>query len=247
MNKQLKPQIVDLTCPFDREYSVPQYLHHNWRIEFKPLFTYARDGQRVMEFRMSTHTGTHVDAPSHVLKNGKTLDELPLSSFYGPGIVLDVQKGELGEIDDSDLEKADFGIREGDIVLLYTGWGKYFVEEPKDPYYLASRHPGVSVRGAEWLVAKKIKAVGIDVFSVRPPAKSELQFDRVHPGTITERMPIRGIVEKVHDIFLSKDIVLLEQLINLDQIVGKRLTISFFPLPMTGMDGAPVRAVAFVD
>src|SRR5688572_466450 len=90
--------LVDLTCPFDREYSVPQYMHHNWRLEFRQLFTFPRDGQRVTEFTMSTHTGTHIDAPSHVLPHGKTLDQFPLSSFYGPGIVLDLPRGELGEI-----------------------------------------------------------------------------------------------------------------------------------------------------
>lgn len=242
------PQIVDLTCPFDREYTVPQYLHHAWRLEFKHLFTFPRDGQRVTEFTMSTHTGTHVDAPSHVLENGKTLDAFSLSAFYGTGVVLGFPRGELGKITAADLQKYSNDICEGDIVMLCTGWGKYFVEDPKDTYFIAAKQPGLTEDGAQWLADRKIKAVGIDVFSIRHPGdNSEVDMEGIRPGTYTERIPIRGKIERVHEILMTNDILIIEQLTNLESIAGKRATFSLFPLPFVGMDGAPVRAIAILD
>jgi kynurenine formamidase len=241
-------RIVDLTCPFDRQYTVPQYLHHNWRIKFESLFTFPRDGQRVVEFTMSTHTGTHVDSPSHVLEDGFDLDGYALSTFFGTGVVLDVTKGPKEPIEADDLERADVGVRSGDIVLLCTGWGRHFVEEPLDPYYLALNHPGLAVSGARWLVDRGVKAVGIDTYSIRGVTDdAEIDADVIRVGTTTERIPTRGRTEPVHQILLGNGVLICEQMTNLHEVVSRRCTISLFPLPFVGMDGAPVRAVAILD
>lgn len=231
-------KIIDLSCPLDVTYRGAQYPTIGNRIRYNPLYTMPRDGRRCTEFTLTTHTNTHVDAPKHVFDEAKAIDELPLESFYGDAIVVDVPRGELGEITGDDLEEAGKEVREDDIVLLHTGWGKYFWSEPRQADYLAVKHPGLVESGALWLRDRKVKAVGIDCFAVRHPSLSpslslaDKQADKPKPR------------EPVHYHLLGAEIVLLEQLMNLDQIAGMRVTAAFFPLPFVGFDGSPVRAVA---
>lgn len=230
--------IVDLSCPLDPTYRTAQYPTIGNRISYHPLYTMPRDGRRCTEFTLTTHTNTHVDAPRHVFADGIALDELPLESFYGDAVVLDVQKGELGEITAEDLDAAGQDVREGDIVFFCTGWGKYFWDEPRHADYLAVKHPGLVESAALWLVERKVKAVGIDCFAIRHPNLSPAL-------TVADKQANKPKpVEPVHYHLLKNKIVILEQLMNLESIVGKRVTAAFFPLPFTGIDGSPVRAVA---
>ena len=84
-------------------------------IEFTQLKVFEKDGFRESSICFNAHTGTHVDAPSHFLKDGVTVDEVHLDRLMGKAIVLDLVT--LGEsISDDDLER--YEIEEGDIVLL---------------------------------------------------------------------------------------------------------------------------------
>ena len=236
----LVPEAIDLTCPFDLEYSVPQYptLAEHIKLGFK--YTVPRDGRYCGEFHLFAHAGTHVDAPRHIFANGATLDQIPLDRFYGEAVCLDLPRGELHEITADELSRAGEDVRPGDIVFIHTGWGRYYVKERKDPYYLAYRQPGLVIDAAEWLVERGVKAVGIDTFAIRHPKLSPaLDLEARKAGASRP-------VEPVHDILLSNDIVIVEQLMNLDRIAGKRVQVSFFPLPFVGFDGSPVRAIAFL-
>ncbi len=234
-------RIIDLTCPLDDTHQSAQYPTIASRVQFFPLYTMPRDGRRVTEFTLTTHTNTHVDAPSHVFKDGKTLSELPLEKFYGSTIVLDTPKGPLGEITAEDLDEKGGEIREGDIVLFCTGWGRYLHAERAQPAYLAANHPGLVESAALWLVERKVKAVGIDCFAVRHPKLSPA----LSPQDLLANKP--KPIEPVHKHLLGNDIVIVEQLMNLESIKGQRVTAAFFPLPFLGVDGSPVRAVAIVE
>lgn len=240
VDRRTNVKIIDLSCPLDRDHTSAQYPTIGPRVAYHDLYTMPRDGRRVTEFTLTTHTNTHVDAPSHVFKDGKPLDELPLESFYGPAQVLDLQREALGEITGDDLEAAGSSVAEGDIVLIHTGWGKYVHKERAHPEYLAKNHPGLVESAGLWLVERKVKAVGIDCFAIRHPklspslSPSDLQANKAKP------------VEPVHYHLLGAGIVILEQLMNLEQIAGQRVTAAFFPLPFVGIDGSPVRAVAIV-
>jgi kynurenine formamidase len=234
------PRIVDLTCPFDADYSVPQYPTIAGDIQFGYKYTIPRDGRYCGEFHLFAHAGTHVDAPRHIFADGATLDQIPLDRFYGQAVCLDLPQGELGEITADLLEGAEPVVRPGDIVLIHTGWGRYFLEEPKDAYYLAHRQPGLVADAAEWLVEHGAKAVGIDAYAIRhPKLMPTLDLEARKAGA-------QRPVEPVHDILLRNNMVIVEQLMNLDQIAGKRVDVSLFPLPFVGFDGSPVRAVAFL-
>lgn len=233
-------KVIDLSCPLDKAQRTAQYPTIGHRIHYHDLYTFPRDGRRVTEFTLTTHTNSHVDAPSHIFAQGKTLDELPLESFYGPAHVLDLPRHAEGEITGDDLEAVGSEVGEGDIVLIHTGWGKYLNLERAHAEYLAISHPGLVESAALWLVQRGVKAVGIDCFAIRHPGLSpalsvaDKQANKPKP------------VEPVHHHLLSNDIVIVEQLMNLELIVGKRVTAAFFPLPFVGADGSPVRAVAIL-
>ena len=102
-----------------------------------------------------THTGTHIDAPAHMLADGKTLDEFPISHFTGRGVYIRVENNTF---DLEEVKKAD--IRPGDIVLFHTGMSDHFHE----PSYWSDR-PAMSKEIAEYLVERKVQMVGLDTGS----------------------------------------------------------------------------------
>lgn len=102
-----------------------------------------------------THTGTHVDAPRHMIPGGKNLDQIPVSNLIGKGVYIKVNE----HFDFVEIEKAD--IREGDIVLFHIGMSdKYHAADYFDSY------PVMSEEIANYLVLKRVKMVGVDACSV---------------------------------------------------------------------------------
>jgi kynurenine formamidase len=213
------PEIVDLTHPYHKDIPVPGFFP-------TPLFRYfmdvTKDPLNVTEFHLSTHIGTHVDAPLHLFAGGKAIDEIPVASFIGTGMVIETRKeaGELITVDD--LGEAGTKVMEGDIVILYTGWCKKYLtgEYPNHPY--------LSMEVADWLVEKKIKLMGID--------------------TVTPDMPVplrpKGFNWPIHRRLLGSGVLVAENLANLDAIAGKRVTIIAAPVVIKGADGGPARVLA---
>lgn len=100
------------------------------------------------------HVGTHMDAPLHMIENGKRIDEINPERFFGKGVLIDV-RGKM-DIDNSVLE--GIGIEKGSIVLLYTGFGsKYRTEDYFKDY------PEVKEDFAKRMVELGVKIVGMDM------------------------------------------------------------------------------------
>ena len=116
-----------------------------------------KDGFNLSEISMGLHSGTHVDAPLHYLPGGKSIDQIPLSTLTGKAIVCDLTdvKDAIGP---KDLE--NFEIEPGDIVYFKTRnsllAGKKF----------SRKYVHLNIEGAEYLIEKKAKAVGIDYLSI---------------------------------------------------------------------------------
>jgi len=104
---------------------------------------------------IGTHVGTHMDAPSHMVKGGKNLDEFPLERFTGRGVYIKVD----GAYDLEEVKKQD--LRAGDIVLFHTGMS----EKYHDPAYFES-YPSIPEELAHYLVEKNVSIVGVDTCSV---------------------------------------------------------------------------------
>lgn len=121
----------------------------------EPAGVLERDGWNDVRVSFGTHIGTHVDAPFHMLADGKKLDEIPVEQFIGRGRMVEVKEPLTLE----SLEQAD--VQEGDIVLFRTGMSERYHK----PIYFED-YPIMSEEIARWLVERKVKMVGVDACSV---------------------------------------------------------------------------------
>jgi len=183
----------------------------------------------VNRLELGEHTGTHVDAISHMGREyrGQSIDTMPLTTFYTEGICLDLShKGlrELIEIDDLERAASSDGleIKRGDTVLLYTD--HYRRAYGTDDWH---RGPGVSAEAARWLGGQKIAAFGVE------PAA---------PG-------VRGVSNKeVHRVCGELGFTHYENMCNLHLLVGRgRFRFIGLPLRIRGGTGSPVRAIAVFE
>lgn len=176
----------------------------------------------VTELSLPCHAGTHVDAPIHIVPNGKSIEELPLDSFVGPGAVIAVKKRGGEEVTAKDLEASGVAVNRGDILMLCTGWDEKF----ESPDY--NLHPYLSIDAAQWMVKKGVKLFGIDCITVDLPT------------------PLRqtGFDFPVHKTLLGNGVLIAENVANLGKIVGKKTRILAFPLRVKGSDAGHARIVA---
>lgn len=169
------------------------------------------------------------------------VEDIPLEQLYGEAVVLDMPKGEMESITAKDFENAALEIRAGDIVLVHTGWGRFDEKERKNWHYAFYKRPGLDVDGAEWLVNKKIKAYGQDTVGTQSRKYSFVRDEKAQEAGIIRR------IEPVHTLLLKNNVILLEHLTNLDKVVNRRIMVGFFPLPLKGVEAAPMRALAFLE
>ena len=211
-------RFIDLSHPIQED--MPLY-PGTPPVRLKQLHKFETDGYREKRLTFTSHTGTHVDAPAHMLKNGKTLDRLPLSQFYGKGIVLDVRafKGQLIPVGflntQTSWQKAEF-------ILLYTGFSTHWGSEA---YF--KNFPVLSSAAADLLLSKgKPKGVGFD--GISPDAMDSTDFP-------------------IHHKFFAAETLIIENLTNLSLLINKEFELSLFPLSVLDADGMPVRAVALLS
>ncbi|MGW4791590.1 cyclase family protein [Nonomuraea sp. NPDC004297] len=143
--------IVDLSVPIGT--GMPVY-PGDPEVSIDPALTVARDGVNVLSLRLGSHSGTHVDAPSHIDDSLPTLDRLPLERFHGPAVVVDARGLAPRSAIGPELF-ADAGA--GVIVLVATGWPWGSLD-----------HPYLSPEAASLLVERGVRTVGIDALSVDP-------------------------------------------------------------------------------
>jgi arylformamidase len=163
---------------------------------------------------MSAHAGTHVDAPYHFFKKGKTIDQFPVEKFILSAWVVPIQNGVA--IEPSELENVD--VRPGEAVLFKT---RNSTEGRIENGVFQENFVYLSARGADWCVRNEVGLVGIDYISI-------------------EKFGSKNFT--IHRKILSNDTPILEG-INLKSVPEGRYTLYCFPLKIRGGDGAPVRAV----
>ncbi|MBT2440228.1 cyclase family protein [Streptomyces sp. ISL-36] len=215
---------------------------------------------RVLTQKITTvmHSGTHIDAPGHVVENTPLLDEIPLSSFFGTGVVVSIPKKKWEVVTAADLEAATPEIRPGDIVVVNTGWHHTYGDN--SDYYAYS--PGFYKEAGEWFAAKGVKAVGTDTQALDHPLATAIgphgpgAPNGLLPWACEEYEAETGRKAKddfpewepCHRAILSKGIIGFENVGgDLDKVTGKRVTFAAFPWRWTGGDGCIVRLVAIVD
>jgi kynurenine formamidase len=167
---------------------------------------------------MSTHTGTHIDAPSHFKPDMSSVNRIPAGRLVSNALLIRVPKkaNQLIKLDDIAGEE----ITENDTVVFATGWEKHAAA--KD--YM-TENPGLAADTARYLVKKKVNAVAIDGPSI--DAGKDSKFT-------------------AHNILLTNNVLAIENLCNIDRIVKKRFTLVAAPLKLEGATGSPVRAIAIL-
>lgn len=210
------PKLTDLTMPFSsRTIPVPGHPQP----VFEPLHELERDGVRNTVMKISIHTGTHIDAPSHFIEDGRAIDEIAIDRFHRPGVRLDLTDAAPGEpITLAQLEQAGFKADrvKDSILLLASGWSDRSWETPD----LYGSNPFLAEDAAAAVAEAGPSALGLD-FAV----------DDTKPWPN-------------HTILLGAEVLLIENLMGLPQLPEQDFEVIAFPLRLTGENGGPARVVA---
>lgn len=155
-------KIYDLTHKI--ENNMPVYCEVE-RPNIKTLFSYEKDNFNVTYLGLTSHLGTHLDTPFHVIENGRNICDFPVEAFYGKGLCISFE----------DLENIDFSIiKDIDYLLIYTGWDKYWSEEE---YF--KNYPVIPKEAAEKIADSHLKGIGIDCISPDSYDSEELKNHKI--------------------------------------------------------------------
>ena len=191
---------------------------------FIPWENVKEDGYNLELLFLSSHTGTHMDAPHHFLEKGAKIHEISLKKLVSSAVLIKSRKKSNESITKTDIQK--FEKKHGKItgfstVIFCTGWQRNL---QKDYYF--TKNPGLSVSAAKYLASKKISLVGIDSPSIDLGTDSKFS---------------------VHKIFAKKGMLIVENLANLEKIKSSKFHLVVLPLKLKNATGSPVRAIAFVE
>jgi arylformamidase len=201
---------------------------------FIPWSKFDHHGYDSEAMFMSTHTGTHVDAPSHFKPGLASIDMISTGRLVCKAILIRAKK-RANQL----IEQQDFGnqIRQGDAVVIATGWEKLSGRKN----YM-SENPGLSEQAARYLARKRVNAVAIDCPSIDAGADSKFT---------------------AHNILLPRNILVVENLCNLDKVASSSssitnrssnndnkdnttFTLIISPLKLGGATGSPARVLALL-
>jgi len=214
-------KIIDLTLTVSDE--IPTF-PGSPQPSFIPWENVKEDGYNLELLFLSTHTGTHMDAPYHFLEKGAKIHEISLKKLVSETVLIQCRKkgGEsITKIDIQKFEKKHGKIASFSSVIFYTGWQRNLQKK-----YYFTKNPGLSVSAAKYLASKKINLVGIDSPSIDLGKDSKFS---------------------VHQIFAKKGILIVENLANLEKIKSSKFHLVVLPLKLKNATGSPVRAIAFVE
>ena len=190
---------------------------------FAPGSTYERDGFKETRLALFTHTGTHMDPPSHLFAGRTTIDRFPASQFIGKALVIDCKAARAGDaITMAYLGPYGEALCNVDFLLFNTGWDKFW----GTPEYFGD-YPCIDFEVLQFVIDGNYKGIGFDYIGLDPIDDADLPRHKM--------------------LFLETDIVNLENLANLDQCGSKPFNFSCFPLRIADGDGSPIRAVAWWD
>jgi kynurenine formamidase len=199
---------------------------------FIPWSKFDRHGYDSEAMFMSTHTGTHVDAPSHFKPGFASIDMISSDRLVCNAVLIRAEKSANQLIGEQDL--GDHQIREGDAVVIATGW-----EKRSGSRNYMTENPGLSEQAARYLARKRVNAVAIDSPSIDSGADSRFI---------------------AHNILLSCNILIIENVCNLNRVTSssrtrrKRrnssatttFTLIISPLKLGGATGSPARVLALL-
>lgn len=201
--------IIDISWPITP--TMTSY-KDNKNISFEHTKLFESNAVRESKLHIGSHTGTHIDAPAHFMQDGQTIEKIPLSASVGPCHVIDLT--EVTEyITPDDFDGID--IQQGDIIICKTQNSQLLPTQPFDHHFVY-----LAQSAADFLVEKKIKAIGIDYLGI----------ERNQPK------------HETHISLMRNGIVIIEGL-RLQHVQPGRYFLWCLPLAVQGLEAAPARAV----
>jgi arylformamidase len=201
----------------------PRPWHRETIIE--TMGTISSFGRRTSYVSIGTHSGTHVDAPSHFIDEGISVDKIDLSRFFGSAQVFDLTNFPTShEISKSELKVLLTGHQSGTSIFLNFGWGLNF-NNPKKYY---DKQSWITEEAAEYLVTLNPPVLAYDLAMLDNPLNG-------HGCSLDS---------PIHKILLSNGIPLIENALFPKNLPG-HLRYSVFPLKLEELDGSPVRFVGW--
>lgn len=229
----LLPRIVDLGHPIrpgDPTWAGPP------AYERTTLATVEKDGFAEGRFTIAEHFGTHVDAPSHFVAGGWTLDQIPVDRLHRPGVCINVTAQAEKDIDYrvtvADIrafEKLNGPIAPGAIVLIATGWDTRWPDRGRvmNEANGVRHYPGLSVEADAYLARDlKVAAIGIDTPSIDYGPSTDFP---------------------AHAVSLGLNVYHIENAANLVGLPAKGFHVFVAPINLAGGSGGPARVFAVLD
>jgi len=203
--------ILDISWPITPEMTAYKDTR---TVVFEHTKNFKESAVRESKITMSTHTGTHIDAPAHFIEDGITIEKMGLTDLVGPAVVLECLDG-VTVISDVILAEFDEYISSGTIILIKTGNSRC---EPT-----ALFKPGfvyLDASGAQFLAEREVKAVGIDYLGI----------ERNQPD------------HETHKLLMNNNIPIIEGL-RLGHVVPGEYFCVALPLAVHGLEAAPARVI----
>jgi kynurenine formamidase len=226
--------MVDLTHTLDSAFPFIPIPGLTFPFDSEPIATLEAHGVAANKWTIHEHLGTQIDAPSHFIANGRSLDQLRLDELTAPLAVIDIRDKAASNPDAvltvEDVlawEKRHGRLPSGACVMVNSGWGA-FISDPKRYIGLdengVKHFPGIAKQTAEFLVNKRrIWGVGVDVVSFDPGVDDTYQ---------------------THKVLLGADKLALEAVANLDKVPPSGATLIIGATKVRGATGGPVRLIA---
>ena len=224
-------RLIDLTAPLGHPdlCEVPTFPP----VEYWQFHEHPTHGRQNSAVRMAIHQGTHLDAPSHFFPDGANIDEMPLETFCGRAVKIDLRETvqEAGAITREMIEASpgfEPGRLDGAIAVTWTGWAK---EKLFTPDYFAT-NPYLEAEACRFLCDCGMKALCMD--------------HGIDPGMEPDFVAHHGD-SPGHRAVLGRGVPLIEHVINLETFEETEFEMFAFPVKLYRIEGAPARVVARLD
>lgn len=230
-----KLKIIDLAWPLNKESAY--WPGENYKpFEIHDIATLEKDGVLSKAFSTPEHLGTHIDAPNHFERNQPSVDQIKPEDLFAPGVVIDVSNlvslnpdYQLSLADVQTWEKAHGRIPNGAVVLLYTGWSRFWGDKLRyqNRDVMGVLHfPAFGADAVKFLLnERKARGIGLDTMSI-------------------DYGPSRDFA--IHHLVNSAGRYGLENVAHLDQLPPKGFHLVVAPIKLEGGSGGPTRLFAIL-
>ncbi|MGA5305642.1 cyclase family protein [Nucisporomicrobium flavum] len=240
-----EPLTHEIMSPADGARHMAAEMREHFGIDFDPSVLDDGELLSIDTLKLTTHTGTHIDAPSHYgtrasyrAEGPRTIDEMPLEWFYRPAWVLDLTDEPAGAVGADRIQAAldglDGPVQPLDIVLLRTGADRHLGTEKFFTNFVGLDGPAVHL-----LLDLGVRVIGTDAFSLDAPFADIIDRFR--------RTGDRSVLWPAHFAGRDREFCQIERLANLDRLPTGGFTLACFPIKIVGGGAGWTRAVALVD